>query len=83
MKKENNPGIMKDEHIKKLFSDPSMQEYVKKFVSLITHISLEELERNFKMVYPDDSIVKQIANGETGLHYLHDDIYINVNINIK
>ncbi len=83
MEKENNLKIIKDEHIKKLFSDPSMQEYVKKFVSLITHISLEELERNFKMVYPDDSIVKQIANGETGLHYLHDDIYINVKINMK
>ena len=43
---------------------------------------LEELERNFKMVYPDDSIVKQTANGETGLHYLHDDIYINELSNI-
>ena len=83
MNRKDNLVIINDKYIKKLFSDPSMQEYVKKFVSLVTHISLEELERNFKMVYPDDSIVKQIANGETGLHYLHDDIYINVKINIK
>ena len=48
MEKENNLKMIKDEHIKKLFSDPSMQEYVKKFVSLVTHISLEEF---FSVLY--------------------------------
>ena len=56
MEQENNLGILKYEYMKALFSDPSMEEYVKKIVSLVTHISLEELENNFKMVYSNDSI---------------------------
>ena len=83
MEKENNSKILKDEYTKKLFSDPSMEEYAKKIVSLVTDISLEELESNFKMVPPDDSIVKQTTNEESGLHYLSDDTYINVKIDFK
>lgn len=53
MEKENNLKIIKDEHIKKLFSDPSMEGYVKKVVSRVTDISLKELNHGFKMLHPD------------------------------
>lgn len=83
MEQEDNSKILKDEYTKKIFSDPSMEKYAKKIVSLVTDISLEELESHFKMVPPDDSILKQTTNEESDLHYLSDDTYINVKIDFK
>ena len=63
--------MIKDEHIKNLFSDPSMQEYVKKFVSLITHISLEELNHGFKMLHPDIDVGRNTVDSEADLIYIY------------
>ena len=74
---------MKTEHIKEFFSDPSTEEYVKKTISLVTNIPLEELENDFKMLPLDENIEKQIIEGELVVNYVHKDTLIVLRIGMK
>ena len=53
MSKKRKLVIINDKYIKKLLSDPDMEEYVQKVISLVTEIALEKLTEGFKMLDPD------------------------------
>ena len=68
---EKNLVIINDKYIKKLPSDPDMEEYVKKVVSRVTDISLEELIQGFKMLHPDIGIGRDTVDSEADLIYIY------------
>lgn len=79
---EKNLVIINDKYIKKLLSDPDMEEYVQKIISLVTDISLEELNQGFKMLHPDIGVGKNTVDSEADLIYLYKDAYINMEMNM-
>ena len=68
---EKNLVIINDKYIKKLFSDPSMEGYVKKVVSRVTDISLKELNHGFKMLQPDIGVGRNTVDSEADLIYIY------------
>ena len=82
MNRKDNLVIINDKYIKKLFSDPSMEGYVKKVVSRVTDISLEELNHGFKMLHPDIGVGRNTVDSEADLIYLYKDAYINMEMNM-
>ena len=79
---EKNLVIINDKYIKKLLSDPDMEEYVQKVISLVTEIALEELNQGFKILHPDIGVGKETVDSEADLIYLYMNAYINMEINM-
>ena len=79
---EKNLVIINDKYIKKLLSDPDMEEYVQKVISLVTEIALEKLTQGFKMLHPDIGVGKNTVDSEADLIYLYKDAYINMEMNM-
>ena len=79
---EKNLVIINDKYIKKLLSDPDMEEYVQKIISLVTDISLEELNQGFKMLHPDIGVGRETVDSEADLIYIYKNAYINMEINM-
>lgn len=71
MNRKDNLVIINDKYIKKLLSDPSMEGYVKKVVSRVTDISLEELNHGFKMLHPDIGVGRNTVDSEADLIYIY------------
>ena len=82
MNRKDNLVIINDKYIKKLFSDPNMEGYVKKVVSRVTDISLEELNHGFKMLHPDIGVGRNTVDSEADLIYIYRDAYINMEMNM-
>ena len=82
MNRKDNLVIINDKYIKKLLSDPSMEGYVKKVVSRVTDISLEELNHGFKMLHPDIGVGRNTVDSEADLIYIYRDAYINMEMNM-
>ena len=78
MSKKRKLVIINDKYIKKLLSDPDMEEYVQKLISLVTEIALEKLTQGFKMLHPDIGVGKNTVDSEADLIYLYKDAYINM-----
>ena len=68
---EKNLVIINDKYIKKLLSDPDMEEYVQKIISLVTDISLEKLTQGFKMLHPDIGVGRETVDSEAYLIYIY------------
>ena len=79
---EKNLVIINDKYIKKLLSDPDMEEYVQKVISLVTEIALEKLTQGFKMLHPDIGVGRETVDSEADLIYLYKDAYINMEMNM-
>ena len=82
MSKKRKLVIINDKYIKKLLSDPDMEEYVQKVISLVTEIALEKLTQGFKMLHPDIGVGKNTVDSEADLIYLYKDAYINMEMNM-
>ena len=82
MSKKRKLVIINDKYIKKLLSDPDMEEYVQKLISLVTEIALEKLTQGFKMLHPDIGVGKNTVDSEADLIYLYKDAYINMEMNM-
>ena len=82
MNRKDNLVIINDKYIKKLFSDPSMEGYVKKVISLVTDIALKELNHGFKMLHPDIGVGRNTVDSEADLIYIYRDAYINMEMNM-
>ena len=68
---EKNLVIINDKYIKKLLSDPDMEEYVQKVISLVTEIALKELIQGFKMLHPDSGVGRNTVDSEAYLIYIY------------
>ena len=82
MNRKDNLVIINDKYIKKLFSDPSMEGYVKKVISLVTDIALKELNHGFKMLHLDIGVGRNTVDSEADLIYIYRDAYINMEMNM-
>ena len=82
MSKKRKLVIINDKYIKKLLSDPDMEEYVQKVISLVTEIALEKLTQGFKMLHPDSGVGRNTVDSEADLIYLYKDAYINMEMNM-
>ena len=82
MSKKRKLVIINDKYIKKLLSDPDMEEHVQKVISLVTEIALEKLTQGFKMLHPDIGVGKNTVDSEADLIYLYKDAYINMEMNM-
>ena len=71
MSKKRKLVIINDKYIKKLLSDPDMEEYVQKVISLVTEIALKELIQGFKMLHPDIGVGRNTVDSEAYLIYIY------------